>query len=184
MPHTLCSELLLIATLLPTFKFVRRNVVRELLVLLATDLSCCKYCDTRSPPPNSRRHRRRMPHLPSRDIETAWSPVSSPDAFFLLTRPQMVLTDFPSVFLRVASTELGGRRVLQLRPNRGLRLDNDRLGRLSGPTRCRSLDFRFDHGGLRLFFSEWPVADVGNRRLFRPRRDRGIDFCCRGIGLG
>ena len=30
------------------------------------------------------------------------SPVSSPDAFFLLTRPQMVSTDFPSVFLRMA----------------------------------------------------------------------------------
>src|SRR6185295_15927895 len=30
------------------------------------------------------------------------SPASSPDAFFLLTRPQMVSTDFPSVFLRMA----------------------------------------------------------------------------------
>ena len=32
LPHTLCSELLLIATLLPIFEFVRRNVVRDLLV--------------------------------------------------------------------------------------------------------------------------------------------------------
>jgi len=28
LPHTLCSESLLIATLLPAFEFVRRNVVR------------------------------------------------------------------------------------------------------------------------------------------------------------
>ena len=63
LPHMLCSELLLIATLLPTFELVRRNVVRgpsgPLQQILAAVLSFqarCKYCDTRSPPPNSRGH--------------------------------------------------------------------------------------------------------------------------------
>jgi hypothetical protein len=79
LPHTLCSELLLIATLLPTFEFVRSNVVRGpsgplqqiLAAVLLFQASCCKYCDTRLPPPNSRGHRRRMHHLRSRDTEMA-----------------------------------------------------------------------------------------------------------------
>jgi hypothetical protein len=73
---------LLIATLLPTFEFVRRNVVRDLLVRCNRS-SCCKYCDTRSPPPNSRGHRPRMLHLPSRDIEMACLRYLHPTPFFL-----------------------------------------------------------------------------------------------------
>ncbi len=43
----------------------------------------CKCCDTRSPPLNQRDHRRRMPHHPSRDIETACLRRLRPTLFFL-----------------------------------------------------------------------------------------------------
>ena len=61
-------------------------------------------------------------------------------------------------------TELGGRRVLQLRGNRGLRLDNDRIGRLGGPTGCGSLDVRRDPGRFCVLGVEMSglVADVGD----------------------
>ena len=39
LPHTVCSESLLIATLLPTFEFVRMNVVLETFWSVATDLA-------------------------------------------------------------------------------------------------------------------------------------------------
>jgi hypothetical protein len=43
--------------------------------------------------------------------------------------------------------------------------------------RCRRLHFRCYHGGLRRFRGGMgPMAGVSRRRLFRLRRDRGLDF--------
>ena len=93
-PHTL-QRIAPERDVLPTFKFVRGNDVREDLVPRNRS-SCCKYCDTRSPP-NSRPSTTCASSSVTR-YRNGLAPVSSPDAFFLLTRPQMVLTDFPSVF--------------------------------------------------------------------------------------
>ena len=68
------------------------------------------------------------------------SPASSPDAFFPLTRPQMVSTDLPEHIFSHGPfhlAELGRRRILQLRSNRGLRLDKDWIGRLGRPDLMR-----------------------------------------------
>ena len=82
LPHTLCSELLLIATCFRLSSSFAGTSSGDLLVRCNRS-SYCKYCDTRSPPPNSRGHRRRMLHLPSRDIETAWLRYLHPTRSFL-----------------------------------------------------------------------------------------------------
>src|SRR6267142_5031346 len=104
LPHTLCSELLLIATLLPTFEFVRSNVVRGpsgplqqiLAAVLSFQASCCNAAAEFAGPSTT------YASSSFTRYRNGLSSVPSPDAFFPLTRPQMVSTDCPNVFFRMA----------------------------------------------------------------------------------
>ena len=84
LPHTLCSELLLIATLLPTFEFVRSNVVRGpsgplqqiLAAVLSFQASCCNAAAEFAGPSTT------YASSSFTRYRNGLSSVPSPDAFF------------------------------------------------------------------------------------------------------
>src|SRR6267142_2339866 len=105
---TLSSELLLIATLLAIFRDRPQESRQGSFLSIATEPG------SDSVVPGSQILRYALAAAELAEPSTTYasssvtryrnglSPVSSPDAFFPLTRPQMVSTDFPSVFLRMA----------------------------------------------------------------------------------
>ena len=114
------------------------------------------------------------------------SPAPSPDAFFPLTRPQMVSTDFPNVFLRMArfispnSADAGSSNFEAIVAFAVTMTGSDVS---AGRPDAGAWTFASITAGFAFFAARWgSVTDGGSRPLFRPRRAGGLDFRCRGTG--
>ena len=168
-PHT-PQRVAAIATLLATFELARRNDVGGPSGPAIDPWR--RSCRSRLAANIAIRARRRRIRGAVDDVcfifrhEIQKRPVSGIFArgLFLLTRPQMVSTDFPNVFLRIArfispnSADAGSSSFAAIVV---FALAMTGSGVSAGRPRCGSLDFCFDDGGAGFFSASWGFSRTG-----------------------